>query len=251
VQEITVDGDVVFSAGPGIGDIVASSNLVAWFPMEAGTVLDETRTGGILDNEGISVGDSTDYSGSVQNATHLSSGGAFDLDTGGNSGVFDFDGTGDLLTTGVFETEPVTMMAWARFDGASLGNRNYIFDQDENRFNISTGRDGRVGMEAEIFDGSSKQISTSNTASTLTHFAVTVASDGTMKFYINGASQGSISTSGIAVLNTSRHLTIGHSFADIGTNNSDGWNGLIDDVRVYNTDLSQSQIDQIYENTEP
>ena len=72
VQEITVDGDVVFSAGP---DIVKPGNLIAWYPFESGDASDETRTGGVLDNNGIAVGDSTDYSGTNSGASFVTGGG--------------------------------------------------------------------------------------------------------------------------------------------------------------------------------
>jgi len=71
---------------------VAASDLVAWYPFRSGTGEDLTAGDSRF-------GDTTDYSAVVNGATFQASGGVTDIETGANSGAFDFDGTDESYLT--------------------------------------------------------------------------------------------------------------------------------------------------------
>jgi len=239
VQEITVDGQTVFSAGPSLTDIVAPGNLVAWYPFEDGAK-DETRTGGALDNAGVSVGSSIDHSGTLSGSISVqSSGGNNDLDAGTNSGSLDCNGGSMTVTNHPdinFSSGNLTITWWVNFNtntqgdifekGGQGGYFGYLQDSD-----TST----RVG---EQFNSGTARISA--TLNQLDFYAF--KDDGSnITLFKNGSS---ISDSAPNVTyNNSGDLTIG--------NGVDGpIDGLIDDFRIYDTDLTNIQIQSIYDNTE-
>jgi len=247
IDTVTVNGQEVFSSS-NLDTIVAPEKLALWYPFENGNARDETRSGGILDNAGISVSDNNDYSAvNIVGASHSNSNGVVDLNSGQNSGKFNFDGN-DYITTGYNRNKDAfTYVAWYKanqsayadiidaYEGGSdnwarLYNTSlepaFTVDKSSNKNDISAGFDVNIGEWV--------------------HHAGVRRSNGDILLYVNGVLEASDS-----------HIsgTIGHvnnerigSRADGNTENAVG---DIDDVRIYDDALSSSEINQIYQNTKP
>jgi len=84
-----------------------------------------------------------------------------------------------------------------------------------------------------LFPGSVNRLSLNNWA----HIAVTYAA-GTLRFYVNGLLANQIVGANQNILTGNQPLHIGSSNALV----SEGFNGLIDEVRVYNRALTQAEI---------
>jgi len=247
VQEITVDGDVVFSAQTLP---VAYSNLVAWYPFDAaeygGSNADDVTA--IIGGSG----DDTAYDGTVLgNPSHVS-GGFYDINAGANSGAFDFDDTSpeELIETnsnlgGVF-TGDYTFMCWANADKTKSSSLISYNDGNFDKWtNIGFAFDQ---LTWDVDDGSDKfDHFESYTSFTDVHVALSYdSSTDEVKAYKNAGNPIATGTEGQPHL-SGNEFYIGSYF----DNRNASINGTIDDVRVYNTVLSQSQIQQIYDNTDP
>jgi len=257
VTEITVDGQTVFSAQTLP---VAYSNLVAWYPFDSsfygGSNADDVTA---LFNSGQS-GDSTAYDGTVDGATYQASGGVTDVNAGANSGAFEFDGSNDYLEN-VYSVQSeigggnVTVMAWVNvdnFNGPGRFYQNHIYSD------LNNGANGQMFLNLDsaddavsmaYWDGGIQQRSTvDNTFSLNTWHHVAGKYDGTnVTPYIDGQpSLGDSDTVGFGG-------DVSGPFIGAGFSLSSAYyiDGTIEDVRIYDTDLSDQQISDIYNNTEP
>jgi len=247
VQEITVDGDTVFSAAPAFNLPLAYSNLIAWYPFDSATY------GGANADDVTAIiggsGDDTAYDGTVIGATYQSSGGVTDTNAAANSGAFDFDGSNDTIQTPQLDLSSInalTLCAWINFD-----SDGYVVNigSDDDDVTLRVDSDFRVRAFEKIngdFDFSGRGTA-SVSAGTYAHIAGVIDESGFIGTYTNGQ------------LNTSSN-GMDNLFSDIDTPNiyigsrddsTQYFGGKIDDVRVYNTRLTQTQINQIYQNTEP
>jgi len=250
VQEITVDGDVVFTAREFP---VAFSNLVAWWPFDSsfyGGANTDDATGG----DGSS-GDSTSYD-TVQDGTvtFQSSGGAKDINTGDASGYAEFDSQ-DGLDAGTTElsdfgdnNEPFSYCAWAKFDN--------LFDDDYKPimgdtighcllFHQRSGLNRGAGWEVKT-DGTLNSFESGSNLSNNEWFHLVGTFDGSSNFtlYIDGNDK-----------TTFTETRTGQSLGDfyIGNYGQSSYDAApnIDDVRVYDKELSSSEVSQIFSNTKP
>jgi len=257
VQEITVDGDTVFSAE---SLPVAYSNLVAWYPFDSsfygGSNGDDVTA---LFNSGQS-GDSTAYDGTVNGPTYQSSAGASDINAGANSGAFEFEGSNDFIRLpsqiGTFlKNRDVTVTLWAKADFTNTSDVRLLLDAGSTeRWTIGWSSDFRAPDDAYVFTGNADSGNFEAVSSvtninngTYLHHAATHSSTGDIEYYINGTLEAS--NTGISGYNGDNDVFIGGETLNSGTDTV--WKGEIDDVRVYDTVLSGSQIDSIYQNTEP
>jgi len=240
VQEITVDGQTVFTAGPLP---VAFSNLVAWYPFDSATY------GGSNADDVTAIlggsGDDTAYDGTVTGATYQSSGGVTDIRAGANSGAFSFaDDRIQLPFTRI--DVPFSLTIWSfTSDPALTSEQGQVFSNFS-----STGDDFQIVYSSNPlrvrfgYDvGPGFHVIANVNANTYNHVAITY--DGsTAKTYFNGSFVDSYNFTDSFIDNG--------EFFNIGTSDDGrGHNGSIDDVRLYNTALSSSQINQIYLNTQP
>jgi len=239
VQEITVDGQTVFSAGPS-NLPVAFSNLVAWYPFDSATY------GGSNADDVTAIiggsGDDTAYDGTVSGPTYQSSGGVTDINAGASSGAFDFGGSADEIDTGRFQPSGAfTLMAWFRGDGRIMGNNP---DPNGNHVSLNT-KPGEV--QGFVDDDSSFLIPTSSgvTASDYHHGALRYNGSTSATLFVDGSDVAS-DTGSVGTLNSTQTLLIG---SKVGSTDDD-FVGEIDDVRIYNTDLADTQIEQIVQNTQ-
>jgi len=221
---------------------VAASDLVAWYPFRAGTGEDITAGDSRF-------GDSTDYSAVVNGATFQASGGVTDIQTGANSGAFDFDGTDDDLQpqneSGLnFGTDSFSISLAVKFD--TLGNRQAIIEKQGSNgfyqiFKFGTDR-------VEFFEGLGDTVSTVPQAISSTSFlritAVRDSQSSKLRLFVNG--KKSVSPAEIFDVSNSGPLFFGFD-----SSASLHLDGVLDDIRFYDTALTQSQHDQIRNNTEP
>jgi len=240
VQEITVDGQTVFTAQTLP---VAYSNLVAWYPFDSATY------GGSNADDVTAIlggsGDDTAYDGTVTGATYESSGGVTDIDAGANSGYYSFDGNDEIETPFDLDTQSAfTIMAYARFD--TLGSNNPIVYMNSNPERLYMWfQTSRNQIEGALGDFDDLTFLSGANINTNQWYHLAISYDGTtFRSYLDGGTTP-IDTSTINVPEVAANMYIGTVSGTVFLN------GDIDDVRVYNTDLSGTQINQIYTNTEP
>jgi hypothetical protein len=250
VQEITVDGDTVFSAGPPF--IVAAGNLIAWYPF-TNQADDETRTGGILDNQGISVGDSTDYSPNTIQPTYQTSGGVTDLQTGPSSAYYDFTATEKIITPSVNigSTDIITVTGWV--EPTTPNDSRWANFGISNNDSVTCGiRNDNGNLKLFLFEKiggafDDLQITTTKTYQDL-HFLGYCFNSVTNEkfFYLDGNKVSPVDTmnNNLSQIGTPE-FHIGSDYGFIPHT------GLIDDVRVYNKELSQSEFNTIFQKTKP
>ena len=244
ITEITVDGDVVFSAGPNLP--VAYSNLVAWYPFDSaeygGSNADDVTAiiGGSADD--------TAYNGTVDGATYESSNGITDINAGASSGNYDFDGFNDTINIGspLNSTNPFTVTAWVRFDSQNSIQIPLNSNDFTNGFRLLY-LDGSDTINFETEDNGNNQTVTISgpSVNTYTHYACVF--DGNVnELYENGNLGDTTASTGSG--GDPVDFEIGSS-ENSGSGNY--FDGQIDDVRIYDTDLSSSEIQDIYDNTKP
>ena len=167
-----------------------------------------------------------------------------------------FDGVNDYIDTGnnFLGTTPLTISAWVYtravdvnpLDGANnkgkiIGNSRVILYAEKHVDNCNT--------TCFLFtsDGASneaKSAADSLTYNKWQHVVVTRNSAGTANFYIDGAPSGSSNqASGSPTNSGTNNVFIGND--DPAARNTP-WDGLMDDVRVYNRILSTDEIKRLY-----
>jgi len=246
VQEITVDGQTVFTAETLP---VAYSNLVAWYPFESsfygGSNADDVTA---LFNSGQS-GDSTAFDGTISGATYQSSGGVTDINAGSNSGAFDFDGSNDSIDTnfdsGTFSD--ISLAAWVNADTLSPSFQTIAgqstLSSIQQQYVINT-RSGNIEAGWTAANDNATLNTPINTNEW--YHIVNTFSSGDCEAYLDGSSFASTSI-------TDSTITPLHDFVIGETSSSFDFyfNGTIDDVRIYDKELSSAEVLQIYQNTEP
>jgi hypothetical protein len=247
-------------AGPGsefftrtefIQPPVAKESLIAWYPFRAGTGEDLTAGDSRF-------GDTTDYSAVVNGATFKPNGGTTDIQTGANSGAFDFDGTDDTLDLGTVadSDQSLTIMTWVKPDAATLST----FTRLITKINATSFPDGNLLLDITennefrflVLTGDFNQVISNAIATGGAYFHVAGRYDfsaGDIELFINGQSVSINSTVGQMPANASQPWRIGAD--DPPDGNDEFLNGTADGTRIYQAALSDSQINQIYLNTEP
>ncbi len=217
-------------------------NLIGWWKFDDG--------GGDI------VSDSSDngYDGTlVGGPTWIANGSGYD-----GSGFLDFDGTDDYVDVNyvsedAFLLPRYTVTAWFRRDG-STDERNLIslfkptgdYPLHGMVISLNSGEEGRVRyLNRFPFGGYSPAENIYSTPYTYGigqwhHAAVVRDSNTSRKLYIDGIEVGS-STEDIGAFNEHLQLFIGALRPGMLRD----WNGAIDDVRIYNRPLSQTEILQV------
>jgi len=229
---------------------VAASDLVAWYPFRSGTGEDITAGDS-------NFGDTTDYSATVNGATFQASGGVTDIQTGANSGAFDFDGVDDraVLGTVADSDQSLTVMTWIKPDTVSKRFMRFIAKFDGS----AGGQPGDVILSTDssgdralfLLKGSSVASIKSPSPLTVNSYSHVAGrydfQTGTSTLFIDGQPVANGSP-GQAPQRPSQAWVIGENDP---INGSEFLNGTADGTRIYQASLSDSQINQIYLNTEP
>ncbi len=159
-----------------------------------------------------------------------------------------FDGVDDYVSiphaASLAGARPMTTTAWVKRDAS--GENDYIFKK---RGDTNDGWAMVINSSNQIsvvFFG----IATKNSTDTITdtnwhHVAVSIDASGIPTFYIDGISAGTASAFASSPTSTSSNVYIGAELDSAGA--ITGYNdAVIDEARIYNTDLSAAQIQSIY-----
>jgi hypothetical protein len=221
-----------------------TEGLVAWYRMEntnndVNTVVDATNN--------LRVGaDQTAFTGTVQGVSFQSNGGVRDVVTSQNpSGAYEFDGVDDTIQTTFSENlSNWTLMGWVKVDdrdSETLLATQKLGQGDGFSFGVRNG-----GIEANVFAGSNPNAANKGIArssmSPNTQHHIAFASDG--EVYLDGSSVVNIGS--VGSLPAPRGARMGANF-----NPNNFFEGIADDVRIYNRALSGTKVNQVYQNTEP
>jgi hypothetical protein len=229
---------------------VAASDLVAWYPFRAGTGEDITAGDSRF-------GDATDYSAVVNGPTFKPSGGTTDIQTGANSGAFDFDGVDDVLTAGTVPINgDMTVCCHANLtnlQGFSKTFRTLVAQGDFNSSGFAlyyddsgTGTDTSDDRLTFGGGGGLRRAPINYTVGTFSFFAARLSGTSVTLFQDGNTLSINQSQGTVSVSNSGDTTRIG--FDGVTDRRLEG---VIDGVRIYDAALSDSQINQIYLNTEP
>jgi len=230
---------------------VAFGDLVAYYPFRQGTGVDVTAGDSRF-------GDTTDYSATVNGPVHKSDSGVHDIQNGANSGAFEFDGTDDTLDLGTVadSDQSLTVMAWVKPDVIGVNQR--VITKNDGRGGFPSGSiviqiNTSNTVELVIQNGASSQPRVTSTTTVSTSQFIHVAgridlSSGDMSILINGQPEGSTATGKISPF-SSQGWALAEDVPPGGF--STFFDGTMDDARIYQAALSDSQINQIYQNTKP
>jgi hypothetical protein len=242
-----VPGSQFFTRTRFIQPPVAKGSLVAWYPFREGT--GEDLTAGDSD-----FGDSTDYSATVNGATYNPSGGTTDIKTGANSGAFNFDGVDDSIVSSnevplsILGSSPRTLMYWVNPDNDTSKQFHATVGESNDAESFGGLQEGVNGNLRLFFYGFGVDFDTDKnlTANAYQHIAISYDSS-VVRVFVNGVETP---TSGVSrSLNTPRSdIELGRIQDGVSPN---FFAGSLDGVRLYRNALSQSQINQVYLNTEP
>jgi len=241
-------GDVLFTAG--IPDSALTQDLVAWYRFEDADARDYTN------DLNATFGDSTAYDGAVTGGTFQSTGGITDFENGTSSGYYDAgtDTGGEFIDCGDIAnvSGPMTVMGWVKIDndpwrgtiwswGDSTDNVQtlYYFGTDNDKLGLNT-------WNADLFG-----ISGFSGQGTFTHIATEFQDSNPSGFrlFINGVEQSlSQQKSGTDSRPINSRFVIANNLNDLL---EQALYGDIDDVRVYNRSLTESEVSDIYNDTKP
>ena len=204
-----------------------SNGLVAYYPFN-GNANDESGSG----NDGV-----------VNGATLA-------IDRNGNAkSAYSFDGVNDNITTGSTFGDNATQISvnlW--FKSNSLKTRwSGILGRDRGAANIDDVWNiilSKNEIKTEIVEKGNREFSLSHPIDTSWHNLSMVYNGVThvLKLYYDGSLKNQLTTD-VGILNSTPELTL-----SIGSysNNTFMFNGLIDDIRIYDRALSESEIQELY-----
>jgi len=229
VTEITVDGQTVFSAATLP---VAFSDMIAWYPMEANIPGGDEYSDATALFSGAA--DSTAYNLIDDGAFFEPGEGVTDIQQGANSDAFENNGGANYLTSNVPVSLPITITLWYN------GSTNFPIGSHQEPDSFFYGRD----TSNWFFDNDPNIQVGSVLTNVWTFIALSIDVSGNALAVQNRSSTntGSVSAIGGQV----EILNIGD-----GRSGGGAFDGYVDDVRFYNTDLSLPEIQQIYDNTKP
>jgi outer membrane protein assembly factor BamB len=172
--------------------------------------------------------------------------------------ALDFDGTGDYVNVGnnsSLDVNAFTISAWV-YRAQSGKNGQTIVDKSRltssnGGYTLALNASDKVLVYLADGPAPSPMFITSNSfpANTWVHVAATfnggTVSSGDVKVYFNAVEQTGTETNyGTSLKSSTRDVYIGTYDASTGTTGK--WNGVIDDVRIYNRALSAMEVEQIY-----
>jgi hypothetical protein len=243
VQEVTVDGQTVFKS---FTPPVAVSNLIFWMPFDPNSYSSMTDNADDASNGLKNSPSSNSHDGTVNGATYLPNGGQTDINAGTNSGAFQFDRSNneDIKVNNFTFTVPRTYCGWVKLTSSvSKAGVFRIFSG----FSANTGFIVDHPADEYIFGVSNGQLRANNVPlNEYLHFGMAVDSSESVTGHINGQKVGTLAKSNSFSF-TNETISIGSHDAD--PNRTRFFEGNIDDFRIYNRELTTSEINQIYNNT--
>lgn len=166
----------------------------------------------------------------------------------GKGYALEFNGSTDHVNCGndpsVNITYPITISSWIYPKGFSSFNTIVGKRNNSSATNYVLRINSNTALSYYFADGSWRIYTKSYTfnQNTWYHVVVTVDSNGNISFYVNGNNIGSSSTTYTPVT-TSNPLGIGSYRGDLA---AEAFNGIIDDVRIYEGTIISAQIRKLY-----
>ncbi|MGB0454840.1 MAG: LamG-like jellyroll fold domain-containing protein, partial [Bacteriovoracaceae bacterium] len=209
------------------------SNLVGYWKMDEGSwngTADEVKDSSGNGNHGVRVGDATTTS---------------DAKVGSGAGTF--DGSGDYIlvdhSSDLDNLSQITVATWVKF-GAEASWDAIICKRSTSRTFCLARDDTGGGYQFHITNSSNSGATAKSTSSIVTNewkFVVGTYDGSEIKIYVNGVLETTTPQTGQIKTNTG-HL----AFALEGDNLTYPLNGSIDEVSIWNTELSSDDIALIY-----
>jgi hypothetical protein len=195
------------------------------------------------ENTGITANDvsGNGHTGTISSAGWVSgeSGSALDFPGGAHVDVGKLDITGG---TGFTAAMWVNVDAFTVSDARIISKSTSSAEQDH-YWMLSTYSGSKLRFRIKAGGATSTLVASSGTMDTDKWYHAAVTYDGAaMKIYLDGAEVGSMGKTGTVGVNPAVSAWIGNNPG----NPSQGFNGIIDEVRLYNRALSPSEIDQLY-----
>lgn len=193
-------------------------------------------------------GNANDYSGNSNNGT-LTGGVSLTTDRFGNaSNAYLFNGTNGYIHIPnsaslqlPASTNAVTQTAWVYLKGSpEVGPVTMKSDKPDNQFMYRMCFQGLLSLNANYNNWFTGSRATYTFSLNTWYFVATTYDGSYAKFYINGALVGS-SYLNIAIASDNLPLVIGADFPGA----TEYFNGVIDEVRIYDRALTQSDIDTL------
>jgi len=149
--------------------------------------------------------------------------------------------------TSIDGTDIFTITGWVNFSSTGPDQAVVLADINDVSILYTIGIDTtNNNFGFRVIDGTDYQVSQNGfTTTSYVHFAGVYTGSG-VEFYIDGVQQTDTPADIRGFGNQPGAVNFGSNDSSFGLNNAD-----IDDIRFYDTDLSQSQINQIYQNTQP
>lgn len=200
-------------------------------------------------------GNADDVSGNGHNGTVF--GAVLTADRFGNpNSAYSFDGANDYIsvpsTDGLNITGSLTLAAWILSHDISRGGQDIICKTQGGCYSLTL-NEGSLSKPAGTFSflldvhGPYQSVSSNTKEGDDTWFHVAGVYDGSQAdIYVNGVLENSLQLQGPLAVN-SYPLTIGNECGQL----SEPFDGVIDDVRIYNTALSPAQIAELAGVPEP
>jgi hypothetical protein len=228
---------LLYEAGSNKKLSTFQSGLVLYLPFDEGSGITARDLSGFGNNGTLLDASSTNADGNTPPQ----------WTTGKVGGALSFDGVDDYVkvpsSTSLYITKEITLVAWAYSANFSGYQAAVSFKDAAVMFSSSNG-----GLFFRlVLDGVVNDLwSSKNIATGTWYLLITSYRNGQAAWYINGQNTGRWSKSGL-ITNSSccPYILIGNRVEGL----SRYWNGLIDEVRIYNRALSDSEIKALYDAT--
>jgi hypothetical protein len=177
----------------------------------------------------------------------------------GGMGVLAFDGTDDYVripsSASIKPTTAISLCGWFLVSAFVNSQKILALDYRANgtwsppyvAYSLNTDEGGnRKASFPIVISGSLREISGSTTLTIGTWYHVAGVYDGvTMKVYVNGRLDGTLSQTGTIDYGTSLDLTIGRDSA-YQAGATESMNGSLDDLSIWNRPLSPTEVASLY-----
>jgi len=167
--------------------------------------------------------------------------------TGKVGNALDFDGLSDHVSVSnspsLNITDAITIAAWVKVD--TLGSVMSIVDKGYNTYSIGVSSSGKfmVSYRNQTSTNVNSYGSTNVQIGTWYHVAGVIDSGGNVKLYVNGGTP----ERDVAFVGTSINSNSGSLFVGAGGSSGNNYNfdGIIDDVRIYNCALTGDEVNAL------
>ncbi|MEW6534784.1 MAG: S8 family serine peptidase [Candidatus Auribacterota bacterium] len=177
----------------------------------------------------------------------------------GSINTENYSATGKLNTTFTFSgqeyincgntgnfTSDLSLAAWVYKDSTATNHMNIVAKDWNNSYRIRVNSDGKVWVYLNNTQPSYTSTSSLIASDTWVHLVVTISfatGDQNIRIYVDGDLEETIAHTKTSINSTSGNLIIG-AFGAGST--SESWKGCLDDIRLYDIVLSQTDVDSLY-----